>query len=70
MQSLSESDPGNSYTIKWMFGLPEVLHVLRTYQVREGSIVQVICNSKNRMIIRANNRRLALGHEVTDLIKV
>ena len=34
MQALSEARPGETYTIKWMFGVPEVLEFLHSHHVR------------------------------------
>ena len=33
MQALSTAAPGKVYTIKWMFGLPEVLDIIRNCQI-------------------------------------
>ena len=44
MQALSTAAPGKVYTIKWMFGLPEVLNIIRNCQIQEGSAkLQYIC---------------------------
>ena len=42
MQALSDAKAGENYTIKWMFGLPEVLEFLHSHHVEEGCDVQVI----------------------------
>ena len=47
MQALSQTKRGESYTIKWMFGIPEVLEFMKRYQIQEGSQVQVIQNHKD-----------------------
>ena len=36
MQALSTAAPGKVYTIKWMFGLPEVLNIIRNCQIEEA----------------------------------
>ena len=41
MQALSTAAPGKVYTIKWMFGLPEVLNIIRNCQIEEGSEIRV-----------------------------
>ena len=41
MQALSTAAPGKVYTIKWMFGLPEVLDIIRNCQIEEGSEIRV-----------------------------
>ena len=45
MQALSTAAPGKVYTIKWMFGLPEVLDIIRNCQIEEGSEIRVFENS-------------------------
>ena len=52
MQALSQTKRGESYTIKWMFGIPEVLEF------------------KDCVIIGARDKRLAIGKEIADRIKV
>ena len=37
MQSLNETNAGESYTIKWMTGMPEIMDQIRQYDVREGN---------------------------------
>lgn len=70
MQALSQTKRGESYTIKWMFGIPEVLEFMKRYQIQEGSQVQVIQNHKDCVIICARDKRLAIGKEIADRIKV
>ena len=64
MQALSNARPGESYTVKWMFGLPDSRHV------EEGSTIQVIQQCRDSVIIGVQDVRLALGHEVAERIKV
>ena len=42
MQALSTAVPGKWYTIKWMFGVPEVLEKLKEFKINEGSEIHVI----------------------------
>lgn len=70
MQALSEARPGGLYTVKWMFGLPDVLEFLNSRHVKEGSTIQVIQQCRDSVIIGAGDARLALGHEIADRIKV
>ena len=37
MQALSKATPGETYTIQWMFGQPEVLDFLHSHSVDEGA---------------------------------
>ena len=69
MQPLSKSTQG-TYTIKWMFGLPEVLEQMHSYQIQEGSEIKVIHRFRNHLIISANNHRLAIANEVAERIQV
>ncbi|MFR3320828.1 MAG: ferrous iron transport protein A [Lachnospiraceae bacterium] len=41
MQSLSKAMAGDACTVKWMFGVPELLRYLRANHIEEGSAVQV-----------------------------
>ena len=70
MHSLSDSTQGYTYTIKWMFGVPEILETMRNMDIKEGSTIQVIQKCRDWLIIGSNNRRLAVGNEVADRIQV
>lgn len=70
MQALSSARAGESYTIKWMFGLPEVMEFLRSRHVEEGSTVRVIGQCRDSVIIGIHDVRLVIGSEVADRIKV
>ena len=37
MQALSQTKRGESYTIKWMFGIPEVLEVMSVTRSRKAA---------------------------------
>ena len=45
MHSLSDSTQGYTYTIKWMFGLPEVMKSMYDMDIHEGSTIRVPANS-------------------------
>ena len=70
MQPLSQTNIGDTCTIKWMFGVPEVLETMKNMDIREGSTIHVIQKCRGWLIIGANNRRLAVGNEVADRIQV
>ena len=70
MQNLSAQTAGNACTIKWMFGVPEILETMRNMDIKEGSTIQVIQKCRDWLIIGSNNRRLAVGNEVADRIQV
>lgn len=70
MQDLSNARAGESYTVKWMFGLPEILEFLHSRHVEEGSTIRVIGHCRDSVIIGAEDVRLVLGYEVAERIKV
>ena len=70
MQPLSQTNTGDTCTIKWMFCVPEVLETMRNMNIKEGSTIQVIQKCRDWLIIGANERRLAVGTEVADRIQV
>ena len=70
MQALSQTNTVDTCTIKWMFGVPEILDTMRNMDFKEGSTIQVIQKCRDWLIIGSNNRRLAVGNEVADRIQV
>ena len=66
MHSLSDSTQGYTYTIKWMFGLPEVMKSMHDMNIHEGSTIRVL----DSLIISSANRKIVLGNEVADRIQV
>ena len=65
MQALSTAVPGKWYTIKWMFGVPEVLEKL------EGSEIHVIQNdASGMMIIASDQKRFAISQDAAARIQV
>ena len=70
MQPLSHSSQGNTSTIKWMFGLPEVLNAMHNMDIHEGSTIQVLQKFSDSLIISTADRRVVLGNEVADRIQV
>ena len=58
MQALSKAAAGKSYTIKWMFGIPE------------GSEITVIQNSGRDLIIRSGEKRIAMSSDAATRIQV
>ena len=70
MQPLSHYSQGNTYTIKWMFGLPEVLNTMHNMDIHEGSTIQVLQKFTDSLIISTADRRVVLGNEVADRIQV
>ena len=70
MQALSTAVPGKWHTIKWMFGLPEVLNAMHNMDIHEGSTIQVLQKFSDSLIISTADRRVVLGNEVADRIQV
>lgn len=70
MYALSKAKSGEICTIKWMFGLPEVLEFMRGYQIDVGSTVHVVQNLTDSLIIRSENTKLALSSDIADRIQV
>ena len=70
MQALSKAAPGESYTIQWMFGQPEVLDFLHSHSVEEGENIQLIQKMRDYVIIGVQENRFAMGNEIADRIQV
>ena len=63
MQALSKKKTGDICTIKWMFGIPDVLDFLRSRKIKEGSTVQVIqrINGGDRKSTRLTSSHIMLS---------
>ena len=59
-----------SYTIKWMFGNPQVMDLIRSYDIKEGSRIRVIQKTIHDVVIGTDRVRLAIGSDVAERIKV
>ena len=70
MQALSKKKTGDICTIKWMFGIPEILDFLRSRKIEEGSTIQVIQNMDGGLILGMDGKRIALCNEAADRIQV
>ena len=70
MQALSKAAAGKSYTIKWMFGIPEVLDKIRKCKIDEGSEITVIQHSGRDLIIRSGEKRIAMSSDAATRIQV
>lgn len=69
MQALSKAARG-TYTIQWMFGIPEVLEQMQKWHIGEGSMIRVIEKYKDCLLIGTDSRRIIIGNEVADRIQV
>ncbi len=70
MDSLMDARTGQVCTIKWMTGDESAMDVIRGYDIREGTTIQVIQSTAKDVIIRKNSVRLALGSEIAGRIKI
>ena len=61
MQALSKKKTGDICTIKWMFGIPDVLDFLRSRKIKEGSTVQVIQRINGGLILGMDGNERNLG---------
>ena len=68
MQALSTAVPGKWYTIKWMFGVPEVLEKLKEFKIKEGHVIQN--DASGMMIIASDQKRFAISQDAAARIQV
>ena len=69
MQSLNETKAGESYTIKWMTGMPETMEQIRQYDVSEGKTVQIISKILGGVIVGVCGRRILISDDAACRIK-
>lgn len=70
MQALSKASIGDHYTIKWMFGLSDIVEYMRSLGIQEGSVIRLILRFRDGMVIGAGEKRLYLTNEVAERIQV
>ncbi|MEY8353976.1 FeoA family protein [Lachnospiraceae bacterium 54-53] len=70
MESLMNVAIGDTYTVKWLICDPRTEKLMQSYHIEEGSTVRVIRRCLGSVIIGMNDRRLAIGSEVAEGIKV
>ena len=70
MQALSKKKTGDICTIKWMFGIPEILDFLRSRKIEEGSTIQVIQKMDGGLIFGMDGKRIAQCNEDAARIQV
>ncbi len=70
MQALSDVKPGESCTIKWMFGAPEVMEFMRSRHIEEGSTLRVLQKEMGSLIVRAGDVKLVMDEKIAQRIKV
>ena len=69
MQALSKAKRG-TYTVQWMFGIPEIIEQLKNWQIREGSIIRVIESYGDSVMIGKDAKRYVLSNEVACRVQV
>ena len=69
MKSITEANPG-LYEIKWMFGNKDIINLLHSHNIQEGSYIQVILQFKDYVMVGCNNHRFILENEAAWGIKV
>lgn len=70
MKPLSEAKKGETHKIKWIFGEKNVVKFLESIGAEEGCFVTVIDKCKSDMLIRLNNRKIAIGIDAAARIQV
>ena len=70
MDSLANAKAGDVCTIKWMLGNFQALELIRGYDIKEGSQVQVIQKTLHDVVIGTDRVRLAIGSDVAERIKI
>ena len=70
MQALSDVKPGETCTIKWMFGTPEVMNFMRSRHIEEGSTLYVLQKGMGSLIVRAGDVKLVMDETIAQRIKV
>ena len=70
MQLCQQQHPVKYITIKWMFGLPEVLDIIRNCQIEEGSEIRVFEKFNGGLIIGNKHKRIAISDDAAARIQV
>ena len=70
MQSLAAVPAGAACTVKWMFGIAEILGYLRKNKMKEGEEIRIIQNYGGNVIVSAQGRQFAVSKDVAERIKV
>lgn len=70
MQALSKASMGDFYTIKWLFGLPDIIAYMHSLGIREGSVIRLVSRFRDGVIIGSGEKRLYLANEVAERIQV
>ena len=70
MQALAEANVGEDYTIKWMFGVPEVLDLIAQFKKKEAVHIHIIQKFIGGLIIGTIQVRIAISDDAAWRIKV
>lgn len=71
MIKLSETIAGNDYIITWFIASSQLLSSIKeTYRLREEAKVKILQNQKGNIILRINEKKLALTSDIAEHIRV
>ncbi|WP_077612415.1 FeoA family protein [Clostridium sp. Marseille-P2415] len=70
MQSLMNVKTGETCTIQWLTCDPQTKSAMQSCQIEEGSTVRVINKCLGSVIIGIKEKRVAIGSEAAEGIKV
>ena len=71
MQPLTNAEAGGTYTVKWIFGIPEIVEFMHSYQIDQGSCIRVYRQKlSGGLIIGTEQARLAISSDVAERIKI
>ena len=70
MLPLTKAAQGSVHTVKWAFGLPEIMEKLETLKIHQGSRILVVQKDKDYMIIGSGGIRVVIENQVASRIQV
>ena len=70
MLPLTKAAQGSVHTVKWAFGLPEIMEKLETLKTHQGSRILVVQKDKDYMINGSGGKRVVIENQVASRIQV
>ena len=71
MLKLSEAAAGNDYVITWFITSSQALSSIKeAYKLREEAKIRVLQNTHGNIILRINEKKLALTSDIAERIRV
>ena len=64
MQSLAAASAGEACTVKWMFGIAEILGYLRKNEIKEGEEIRIVQNYGGNVIVSTQGRQFAVSKDI------